>query len=314
MKKLMKNNKQQKKIAVLIPCLNEELTIANVIRTIKSSKYELDIFVYDNGSSDSSVTKARDAGAEVTIDLQRGKAHLIKRMFSDIEADIYIMVDSDGEVDLSRLDEMLKIFLNQSLSMLVAKRSLLKKNNIRPGHIFGNRLLNFLVRFFYGKGIDDCLSGFRILSRQFVKSFPVNSKNFEIEMDISIHALELNLAIANFEVDYFDRVADSKSKVHTIKDGFSILSFLGKNIFKSMPGKSCGFVSILSLIISIYFFIPIYDHILQTGEVVGVPTLIYSAAFLLASVIFACIGLILRFLNIIRIEQKKLHFLNTHNP
>ena len=210
-------------IVVLIPCYNEEATIARVVESFRKQLPAATVYVYDNNSSDRTVEVAEQSGAVVRREKQQGKGHVVRRMFSDIDASIYILVDGDDTYESERIQTMLETFMHDHCDMLNGRRVTEIAAAYRFGHQFGNRLLTGIVNWIFGKRCDDILSGYRIFSRRFVKSFPALSTGFEIETELTVHALSLNMPIAEVDTQYKDRPEESTSKLNTYRDGLRIL-------------------------------------------------------------------------------------------
>src|SRR6201747_2402663 len=216
------------RIAVLVPCFNEEAAVAIVVADFRKSLPLAEIYVYDNNSSDGTVAIAREAGARVRSERRQGKGHVVRRMFADIDADIYVLVDGDATYDAASAPRMIGTLLADHLDMVVGFRVDQAEAAYRPGHRTGNRMLTGFLSSVFGQAFKDILSGYRVFSRRFVKSFPVLSDGFEIETELSVHALELALPVAEIETPYFARPAGSFSKLNTWRDGFRILGTIVK--------------------------------------------------------------------------------------
>jgi glycosyltransferase involved in cell wall biosynthesis len=232
-------------IVVLIPCYNEEHTIAKVVQDFEKSVPNAKIYVYDNNSSDRTAIIAREAGAIVRSENLQGKGHVIRRMFSDIDADVYIMVDGDDTYDASAAPALIDLLINDSLDMVNGKRIEQVKEAYRPGHRFGNWMLTTMVTSIFGERTEDMLSGYRAFSRRFVKSFPALSAGFEIETELTVHALELEMPIADVDTHYKDRPDGSESKLSTFKDGLRILKMIAVLIQRERPLKFFGIVGLI---------------------------------------------------------------------
>jgi len=216
---------EKKNIAILIPCLNEGLIIGKVVSDFKSVIPEAKIYVYDNRSTDNTAEEAKAAGAIVRYEPRRGKGNVIRRMFADIEADIYVMVDGDNTYEVGIIPKLINKLVAENLDMVVGTRTIKKNDNYkyRPGHQIGNLLLTNLVSWLFGTKLTDMLSGYRVFSRRFVKSFPVLSSGFEIETELTIHALELNVPFSEESTLYIERISGSESKLKTYRDGWRVL-------------------------------------------------------------------------------------------
>lgn len=287
--------KKNKKIAVLIPCYNESKTIKKVVEDYKKALPEADIYVYDNNSSDHTDEIAREAGAIVRYEYRQGKGNVIRSMFKDIEADCYLMIDGDDTYPAENAREMCDLVLDKKVDMVIGDRlsSTYFTENKRPFHNFGNRLVRGLINFLFESNVRDIMTGYRAFSYEFVKTFPVLSKGFEIETEMTIHALDKNFLLEEVKVGYRDRPAGSVSKLNTYRDGFRVLKTIGRLFKEYKPTIFFSLLSLLFLIISVGFGIPVFAEYFKTGLVPRYPTLIFSGFMLMiALVLFAC-GVIL---------------------
>ncbi len=288
------------KIAVLIPCYNEEKTIGKVVRDAKAALPEATIYVYNNNSKDRTAEIAAEAGAVVRNEYMQGKGNVIRRMFREIDALVYVMVDGDDTYPMESAPEMVKLVLEHNSDMVVGDRlsSTYYQENKRPFHNFGNNLVRGSINRLFGCNIRDIMTGFRAFSYEFVKTFPVLSKGFEIETEMTIHAVYNNMQIDNVVIDYRDRPAGSESKLNTYADGFKVLKTIAR-LYRSY--KPFGFFSIgaaLLTIIAVIFLTPILFEYWETGMVPRFPTLIVCCFALLAAVQSMFAGIILSTLNI----------------
>lgn len=283
------------KIAVLIPCYNEEKTIKKVVEDFKRELPEAKIYVYDNNSNDKTAEIAKEAGAIVRFETKQGKGNVIRTMFREIDAQSYVMVDGDDTYPAENAKEMVNYVLNEKVDMVVGDRlsSTYFTENKRRFHGFGNKLTRFLINRIYKSNIRDVMTGYRAFSYKFVKTFPVMSKGFELENELTIHSLDKNLNIKNIIVEYRDRPEGSESKLNTLSDGAKVL----KTIFTLYKNyKPLAFFSIVAMIlflVGIAFFIPVFTNYLETGLVARFPTLVVSILFLICSVQSFFSGLIL---------------------
>lgn len=283
--------KKNKKIAVLIPCYNESKTIKKVVEDYKKVLPEADIYVYDNNSSDHTDEIAREAGAIVRYEYRQGKGNVIRSMFKDIDADCYLMIDGDDTYPAENAREMCDLVLNKKVDMVIGDRlsSTYFTENKRPFHNFGNRLVRGLINFLFESNVRDIMTGYRAFSYEFVKTFPVLSKGFEIETEMTIHALDKNFLLEEVKVGYRDRPAGSVSKLNTYRDGFRVLKTIGRLFKEYKPTIFFSLLSLLFLIISVGFGIPVFAEYFKTGLVPRYPTLIFSGFMLMiALVLFAC--------------------------
>lgn len=283
------------KIAVLIPCYNEEKTIAKVVADAKAALPEAVIYVYDNNSKDKTVELAKQAGAVVRYEYMQGKGNVIRRMFREIDAECYVMVDGDDTYPMEYAPEMVEKVLNHNADMVVGDRlsSTYFTENKRPFHNMGNSLVRGSINHLFGCDIKDIMTGYRAFSYGFVKTFPVLSKGFEIETEMTIHAVSNNMQIENVIVDYRDRPEGSESKLNTYSDGMKVLGTIGR-LYKDY--KPFGFFTLLAVVlalISVVFFIPVLVDFIQTGMVDKFPTLFVCGFVMLAAIQSFFAGLIL---------------------
>ncbi len=274
------------KIAVLIPCYNEEKTIAKVVADFKAALPEAVIYVYNNNSTDNTAAIAKEAGAVVRDEYMQGKGNDIRRMFRDIDAQCYIMADGDDTYPADNAREMCELVLNKNVDMVVGDRlsSTYFTENKRAFHNFGNSLVRKSINILFNNNIKDIMTGYRAFSYEFVKTFPVLSKGFEIETEMSIHAVDKNMYIENVVIDYRDRPEGSESKLDTYSDGFKVLMTIVRLYRVYHPLGFFGIVAILLALIAIGFFIPIFLEYLQTGLVPKFPTLIICGFTMIAAI------------------------------
>lgn len=297
------------RIAVLIPCYNEAPNIAKVIGDFKAAVPEAEIFVYDNNSSDETVMIAREIGAHVRSEPLQGKGNVVRRMFADVEADIYVLVDGDGTYHSASAPEMVEKLVTEHLDMVNGVREAELDGAYRLGHRFGNTLLSGIVRMIFGDRIKDMLSGYRVFSRRFVKSFPVLSTGFEIETELTVHALELGMPVAEMITPYGARTEGSTSKLRTYRDGFRILSTITTLITREKPLQFFSLTAALFFVASIQLGVPIITEYVRTGLVPRVPTAILATGLMLISFLSFGVGLILDTVTRGRKEMKKLAYL-----
>lgn len=297
------------RVAVLIPCYNESKTIQQVIKDFKHYLPEAVIYVYDNHSTDNTAELAKAMGAEINYVTTRGKGHVMRRMFADIDADIYVMVDGDATYDASFAPDAILLLQNRMLDMVVCVRKAIGEHSFRPGHQLGNKWFTRTINFLFGHKLNDIFSGFRIFSRRFVKSFPAISQGFEIEAEMTIHALQLGLPIAEMEAPYQERPSGSLSKLKTIKDGIRILRTVFMLFLYVRPMALFGNVFLILLVLSFILGIPIILNFIHTGLVPRLPTALLAASLgLLAGLCLAC-GIVLDSMSRARLETKKLWYL-----
>ena len=284
-----------KKISVLIPCYNEEKTIEKVVRDWKKELPEAVIYVYDNNSKDRTVELAEKTGAVVRHEYAQGKGNVIRRMFREIDAECYIMVDGDDTYPAEYGKQMAELVLQKKTDMVVGDRlsSTYFEENKRPFHNFGNSLVRGSINHLFHTNIRDIMTGYRAFSFLFAKSFPVLSKGFEIETEMTIHAVEKNMRIENVIIEYRDRPSGSESKLNTYSDGLKVLKTIGRLYKNYRPIGFFGGVSLMLILISAVMFIPVLFDFLHTGMVPHFPTLIVSGFIALAAIISFFSGLIL---------------------
>jgi glycosyltransferase involved in cell wall biosynthesis len=297
-------------IAILIPCFNEETTIRQVISDFKKNLPNARIYVYDNNSNDNTVQVALDAGATVKHEKRQGKGNVVARMFADIEADVYVLVDGDATYDSSSIQKMIQTLINGPYDMVNAARISQSSEAYRPGHTLGNRLFSYIVRKIFGKSLSDLFSGYRIFSRRFVKSFPCFSKGFEIETDLTIHALSLHIPIIEIQTPYYARPPGSFSKLSTFRDGWRILGVIFNLVRTEKPLLFFFSFSILFLAASFLLGLPIISEFLKIGSVPRLPSAILAASFGIMSFLSLISGFILDGVTISRKETKRLRYLS----
>ncbi|MDB5616949.1 glycosyltransferase family 2 protein [Tardiphaga sp.] len=297
------------RIAVLIPCFNEEAAIAQVVASFREALPMAEVYVYDNNSTDHTIEIAREAGAQVRSERHQGKGHVVRRMFADVEADIYLLVDGDATYDAASAAPMIEMLIAGHLDMVVAHRVDQADAAYRPGHRTGNWLLTGFLAMVFGRGFEDILSGYRVFSRRFIKSFPVLSDGFEIETELSVHALELAMPVAELKTPYFARPEGSFSKLNTWGDGFRILGTILKLYRSEKPLRFFGTLSILLAAISIALSIPVAITYVEAGVVPRLPTAVLSVGIMLVAVMSLFAGLVLDTVSRGRREAKLLRYL-----
>lgn len=274
------------KIAVLIPCYNEAATIKKVVTDFKTALPDAVIYVYDNNSTDDTAELAKTAGAVVRYEHQQGKGNVIRRMFSEIDAECYLMVDGDDTYPAENACEMTRLVLEEKTDMVVGDRlsSTYFEENKRPFHNFGNSLVRFSINALFHSEIKDIMTGFRAFSYRFVRTFPVLSKGFEIETEMSIHAVDKNMLVENVVVNYRDRPDGSESKLNTYSDGIKVLLTIFRLFRTYRPGAFFGIIAAILAIISLSFFIPVLVTFAKTGLVPKIPTVIVCCFVMIASI------------------------------
>ena len=301
-------------VAVLVPCYNEERAIAKVVADFRSALPGAAVYVYDNNSTDGTVEAARGAGAVVRRETYQGKGHVVRRMFNDVEADVYVLVDGDATYDAPSAPAMITSLIEQRLDMVVATRIDHETAAYRRGHRTGNRLLTGFVAMLFGRAFTDILSGYRVFSRRFVKSFPILSGGFEIETELTVHALELELPVGEVATPYYSRPIGSASKLSTFGDGFRILWTVLRIYRAERPLSLFGAFGTALAIISIGLAIPIVITYVQEGIVPRFPTAILSTGLMLLGFLSIACGLILDTVTRGRREIKLLAYLALRAP
>lgn len=300
-----------KKIAVLIPCYNESVTIQKVVADFKAQLPEASIYVYDNNSTDETDRLAREAGAIVRYEPRQGKGNVVRSMFRDIEADCYLMVDGDDTYDPSSAPEMVQLVLEKQYDMVIGDRlsSTYFTENKRPFHNVGNKSVRFAINRLFKSKVKDIMTGYRAFSRSFVKACPISSQEFEVETEMTVHALDKNLKITSIPILYQDRPAGSFSKLHTIRDGVSVI-FKIFDLFRIYrPMLFWSIISLIFIAVSTAFFVPVLVDYAVTGLVPRFPSLIASGIFLILSLLSFVCGVLS---DMIKIKHRQLYelFLN----
>ena len=306
----IQNKNEFGRVAVLLPCYNEGLSIRKVVESFRQVLPDAVIYVYDNRSTDNTSDEARAAGAVVRAENWPGKGNVVRRMFSDIDADVYVMADGDGTYDASVAAQMVQKLVDDHLDMVVGTRRDVYANAHRFGHGFGNRLFNGMFRSLFGPLFNDIFSGYRIFSRRFVKSFPAVSSGFEIETEMSVHASQLRMPIAEVPTEYGARQEGSVSKLRTFRDAFRIM-FTFLILFKEIrPARFFGALATGLVLLAVLLVIPIVLTYLDTGLVPRFPTAILATGIVLVASIFMVSGLILDSVARGRLEQKRIWYMN----
>jgi len=302
------------RVVVLIPCHDEEITIAKVIGDFRASLPAAAVYVFDNNSSDGTARVASVAKAHVRHVALQGKGNVLRRMFADIDADIYVLVDGDDTYDATSASRMVDLLVSKSLDMVVGVRASTEASAYRRGHAFGNRLLTGFLSWLFGRNCTDILSGYRVFSRRFAKSFPVLSSGFEIETELTVHALELSLPTGEVVTPYKERPAGSASKLKTYGDGLRILLTMLRLFSTERPFAFYGAISVLLAGVSVLLAIPIVETYMQTGLVPRFPTAILSTGLMLLAGLSFFSGLILSTVTQGRRELKSLFYLQQPAP
>ena len=286
---------KDKKIAVLIPCYNESMTIEKVVKDYKKALPNADIYVYDNNSTDGTDKIAKKAGAIVRYEYRQGKGNVIRTMFREIDADCYLMIDGDDTYPSENAKEMCDLVLSGRADMVIGDRlsSTYFSENKRPFHNFGNRIVRFLINFLFKNKVKDIMTGYRAFSKEFVKGFPVLSKGFEIETEMTIHAVDKNFKLVEVPVDYRDRPEGSVSKLNTYSDGIKVIRMIATLFKEYKPFYFFGLFALLFLILALIFGIPVVVEYFKIGLVPRFPTLIVASIFLVLSMLLWITGIIL---------------------
>jgi len=297
-------------IAVLIPCYNEEQTVASVVRDFRAALPDAVVYVYDNNSKDATIAKATEAGAIVRVEKSQGKGNVIRRMFADIEADIYLMVDGDDTYDADAARGVIDMMLDQNLDMVNGERIHEHSQAYRFGHQFGNRLLTGLVGTFFRREFRDMLSGLKCFSRRFVKSFPALTRGFDIETELTVHALEMRMAVGETTVKYRERPEGSVSKLSTYRDGWRILTTIARFLKEERPLQFFASVGAVLALAAVALSIPLIVTFVNTGLVPRIPTAILVVGLMVIGVLSVTAGLILDTVTRGRQEMKRLMYLS----
>jgi len=301
---------KQPLIAVLIPCCNEELTIGSVVRDFRSALPDADIYVYDNNSRDRTIAVAQEAGAICRREEKQGKGNVVRRMFADIEADVYVLVDGDDTYDAASVNRLIEPILYNQVDVVNAVRKATVRDAFRPGHSFGNTLLTTLVARTFGSRFTDMLSGYRAMSRRFVKSFPAMSERFEIETEIAVHALELRLGIVEIPAPYRQRPEGSVSKLSTVRDGIRILMAILLLLKAERPFQFFASVSAMAFLLTAVLSAPLLVTYLETGLVPRLPTAVLVTGLSIFGLLTLMSGIILETVTRGRREAKRMHYLS----
>jgi hypothetical protein len=302
------------RVAVVLPCHNEATSIARVVREFQSALPKARVIVFDNASSDETARIAREAGAEVFFEPRPGKGNVVRRIFADIDADIYVMADGDGTYDATAAPRLVAAVAEDNVDMVVGARAEVFEEAHRRGHAMGNRLFNRVYTALFGAGFADIFSGYRAFSRRFVKSFPALSSGFEIETELSVHASQLKLPTAEILLPYGAREEGSASKLHTIRDGARILLTFALLLKETRPAAFFGSLAAVTMIAAMGLAGPILTTYAETGLVPRLPTVILCTGLTLCAALMGVCGLILDSLARARVEQKRILYLAMTAP
>jgi glycosyltransferase involved in cell wall biosynthesis len=298
------------RLAVVLPCFNEEAAVTQVISDFRNALPGAEIYVFDNNSSDKTAQTARNAGAIVRRVNLPGKGNVVRRMFADVDADIYVMADGDATYHAASASGMIGKMLRENLDMVVGVRNHEASDAYRKGHKSGNRLLTLTMSSIFGNGFTDMLSGYRVFSRRFVKTFPAMSRGFEIETELAIHALELRMPCGEVSTPYGVRPQETESKLRTYSDGFRILRTIVKLFALEHPFRFYGLISAIFILTSILLSLPLLSTYFETGLVPRFPTAILSTGLAITGVISFLTGVILETVTVGRREIKQFHYLS----
>ena len=301
-------------IAVLIPCFNEEHAVADVVASFRRAVPDAVIHVFDNNSTDRTASRARDAGALVSAVAPQGKGHVVRRMFADVEAAIYVLVDGDGTYDAASAPAMIAQLRGDGLDMVCGRRVHENAAAYRPGHVAGNRMLTGLVAVLFGRRLDDLLSGYRVFSRRYVKSFPAVSNGFEIETELTVHALGLAMPVGEIDTPYRARVAGSVSKLRTGRDGLRIARTVMSLLEHERPRAFFGVIAAALFAVAILLALPLLPVWLASGQVPRLPTALLATGLVLLSAVSTTCGLILSSVARGRREARHLAYLAITGP
>jgi glycosyltransferase involved in cell wall biosynthesis len=301
-------------IAVIIPCFNEEVAIPKTVRDFRAALPTATVYVYDNNSTDRTSQVAAEAGAVVRRERRRGKGMVVRRMFQDIDADIYVMVDGDDTYDAALAPQLVKLLVDERLDMVVGKRIETHTASYRPGHRLGNKVLTGMVRYLFGSQLEDMLSGYRIFSRRFVKSFPSSSREFEIETELNVHAMQMKMATAELDTPYKERPPGSVSKLRTFRDGWRILVTILNLLRNERPLMFFTWIATLFWLLAGVLAVPVVLEFIDTHEVRRFPTAILCSGIVLVGFISLATGLVLDLVAHVRRETKRLAYLDQPAP
>jgi glycosyltransferase involved in cell wall biosynthesis len=302
------------RIAVLVPCLNEEAAVASVVEGMRAALPGATVYVYDNGSTDQTIERARAAGAVVRSEPARGKGNVVRRMFADVDADVYVLVDGDGTYDASAAPALIARLVDDQLDMVNAARVTEQAAAYRTGHRLGNTLITGAVARIFGNRFRDILSGYRVFSRRFVKSFPALAAGFEIETELTVHALQLRMPTAEVDTRYDERTAGSVSKLHTYRDGFRILRTILRMAKEERPLLFFSMIAALLAATAVGLSVPVFEEYGRTGLVPRFPTAILSTGIMILAFLALTSGFVLDTVTRGRYETKRLHYLREGAP
>ncbi|MCB1385107.1 MAG: glycosyltransferase [Nitratireductor sp.] len=296
------------RIAVLVPCMNEEVTIANVVKDFRKALPGATIHVYDNNSTDNTAEVAKKAGAIVGYEKRPGKGNVVRRMFTEVDADIYVMVDGDDTYDAAGAPKMIDRLISEGADMVVGARIGADSDHQRRGHAAGNRLFNLLYTRLFGREFTDIFSGYRAFTRRFVKSFPAVSAGFEIETELSVHASQLRLPVSEIAFEYKDRPEGSESKLSTVRDGLRILKTIIVLLKEYKPFWFFGAIGLGGIVLALLLALPVFIEFAQTGRVDRFPTAILATGIVIVSMLTITAGVVLDSIRRMRAEIKRMFY------
>ena len=298
------------KIAILVPCFNEEFTVGQTVSAFREALPLATVYVYDNNSTDRTIEVARAAGAVVRSEARQGKGNVVRRMFADIDADVFVLVDGDATYEARAAPRMVRRAVDENLDFVNGARVSRSVEAYRPGHRFGNFVLTALVRSVFGRQFTDMLSGYKVFSRRYVKSFPAMSRGFEIETELTVHALELRMPSAEEFTAYGERPAGSVSKLSTFRDGSRILRLIFDLVRNERPLEFFGLVGVALILVAVALTVPLAETYFETGLVPRLPTAVLSVGLIIVGFLSFLAGLILDVVATMRSEMKRLAYLS----
>lgn len=301
-------------IAVIIPCYNEAATIANVVRDFKNVLPSARVYVYDNNSSDKSIENARQAGAIIRTQALQGKGHVVRRAFGDVDADVYVLVDGDDTYDAASAPQLIRELQCGPYDMVNAARVEKSEHAYRRGHRFGNWAISTMIGLLFGKTCTDVLSGYRIFSKRFVKTFPALARGFEIETELTVHALQLRMPVCETQTPYKERPEGSFSKLNTFRDGFRILFTIFHLLKEEKPLAFFSAISLMLTLAALGLGIPVIEEFMQTGLVPRLPSAVLATGLIILASLGMTCGLILDSVTRARLEVKRLRYLTYSAP
>ncbi|HVW74834.1 MAG TPA: glycosyltransferase family 2 protein [Rhizomicrobium sp.] len=301
-------------VAVLVPCYNEEAAIAMVVRDFRAALPDATVYVYDNNSKDRTAARAAEAGAVVRTEMRQGKGNVVRRMFADIEADIYVLVDGDDTYDAGAAPRMIARMLDEGADILTARRVHTDAAAYRPGHVLGNRMLTGLTATLFNVHLSDMLSGYRVFSRRFVKSFPFTAEGFAIETELTVHAVRLMMPMSEMDTRYKERPVGSVSKLNTYRDGLRILGTIGYLVREERPLVFFSTIAAIFAAVAILIGAPVVSEYFQTGLVPRLPTAVLATGLMVIAFLSLTCGLILDTVTRGRWEAKRMAYLAIPGP